>query len=768
MAITMQQAVAMAKQGNREGQAYLYEQTYRKSYYIALKYLQNEDDVLDVLQDAYVKAFGRIEQLTDDDKFEKWLNSIVSTTALDALKKKKPQLFTDLSNDNEEYDVADRFEANYLEQPEVVIDQNETSRLVQEIIEELSDEQRVCVTMYYLQDMSVKEISNTLDVSDNTVMSRLHYARKNIEKKVKELEKKGTKLYAFAPLPFFLFLLGKDASACEATAAQGLYAVISSATVANASAGAAITSGTTTAATASTLSLGAKIAIGIVAAVAVIGGAIGIGVAVYNGNKTPDTQDESNVQNDDEVLTDYYNNTLLPQYSTADNEIALGYEDLGEGEFKFSGYAGNTGIMGKQFVDIDGDKKNEMLVAVSETEDVVDFYKGDDGIKTRILVFKIDDTEKQVKELTNGQIVSPSMKLYNDTIQCAYRIIDGKLYIYYTDVYTMSLHQGGMGYGYAKIYSFDGNTVNKLVDKPVNSNDYKETIEPIRQYMPTIMDAWVSLVGYGIYGQVPKAGDYKPNVDGTEGVLFVPLSKTDSSYNDIFFWTMTPEYNGTPVGRNVGRWHFFEKAKVNEKENTNSTTNQKSNNTVSAEEWTTAFINHINNVITNDLGGYDSSTYSLVDIDNDGIPEMFVSNDSTYGGGPGICTYSNGNVKMEGDARGSIEYIPGEGLVHIIGGLRWADSHRVYVINNSDLQLIVEGSSEINEAIKDFDSYTLNGVSSSKEEVANAIAKAFGNSVVTSTVGKIKIHNNKAIEDYGEKSYSHDEIIKYLNDLKNK
>ena len=219
----MREAVGLARQGSKEGQTYLYEQTYRKAYYVALKYMQNEDNALDVVQDAYIKAFSRLEQLDDDDKFDKWINSIVASTALDALKKKKPQLFTDMSNGDEEFDVSEKFEANYAEQPEVVVDQNETARLVQEIISELSDEQRACVTMYYMQEMSVKEISGILNVSDNTVKSRLNYARKNIEAKVKELEKKGTKLYALAPIPFFIFLLHTEADACEATAAAGLF-----------------------------------------------------------------------------------------------------------------------------------------------------------------------------------------------------------------------------------------------------------------------------------------------------------------------------------------------------------------------------------------------------------------------------------------------------------------------------------------------------------------------------------------------------------------
>lgn len=79
-----------------------------------------------------------------------------------------------------------------------------------------SDEQRLVVGMFYYEQMSVKEIAQTLGISENTVKSRLSYGRKKIEMQVKELEKKGTKLYSLAPLPFLLLLFkNMDAQAME-------------------------------------------------------------------------------------------------------------------------------------------------------------------------------------------------------------------------------------------------------------------------------------------------------------------------------------------------------------------------------------------------------------------------------------------------------------------------------------------------------------------------------------------------------------------------
>lgn len=215
--MNLQQAVELAKKGKEEGYNYLYQQTYQKSYYVAFKYIKQEDSALDVLQDAYIKAFQNLEQLQDAEKFPAWFSKIVATTALNELKKRKVVLFSQMEKENDSTSIDELFQDERIEaQPELSLDKKETSRLVQEMINVLSDEQRLCIMMYYVEEMAVKDIAETLGVSENTVKSRLNYGRKNIKDKVLELEKKGTKLYGLAPVPFFLYLLLFDTMNAQA------------------------------------------------------------------------------------------------------------------------------------------------------------------------------------------------------------------------------------------------------------------------------------------------------------------------------------------------------------------------------------------------------------------------------------------------------------------------------------------------------------------------------------------------------------------------
>ena len=64
--------------------------------------------------------------------------------------------------------------------PEQVIDQAETKRLIQEIIDELPDDQRAAIGMYYYEEMSVREIAEAMGATENAVKSRLLYGRRKI------------------------------------------------------------------------------------------------------------------------------------------------------------------------------------------------------------------------------------------------------------------------------------------------------------------------------------------------------------------------------------------------------------------------------------------------------------------------------------------------------------------------------------------------------------------------------------------------------------
>lgn len=214
-----------AMNGDQEAISQLYNRTYNAVYQTVKSMIRDEDTVLDILQDSYVKAFQNMAQLRASEMFPAWMKQIAGNTAKDWLKRKKPILFTELENEDGEMmlDFEDDRTDNL---PEEVMDQKETARLVGEILDSLSEEQRVVVGLFYYQQLSVKEIAEMLDCSENTVKSRLNYARKKIKLEVEDLERRGTKLYSLSPIPFMLWLFkGMRTQAAETPSTAVLEAV---------------------------------------------------------------------------------------------------------------------------------------------------------------------------------------------------------------------------------------------------------------------------------------------------------------------------------------------------------------------------------------------------------------------------------------------------------------------------------------------------------------------------------------------------------------
>ena len=211
--------VNLAKKDDQGAIATLYEMTRKKYMAICRQIMyktRTTGDMEDVLQDSYVKIFTSLQSLDKPEAFVSWGARIVTNTALDAMRRMAPVLIPD-ERDLEASDYnPGRVDLRISASPEQYMDRQETSRLVNEMIASLSEEQRLCIYLYYIQDMSVKDIARQAGVSENTVKSRLKYGRAGIEKKVRLLEKQGTKLYGLAPLPFFLWLYSRSLMRAEA------------------------------------------------------------------------------------------------------------------------------------------------------------------------------------------------------------------------------------------------------------------------------------------------------------------------------------------------------------------------------------------------------------------------------------------------------------------------------------------------------------------------------------------------------------------------
>ena len=201
-----QAMIDAARAGNQNALSQLYTLAYDGVYYTVHAMIRDEETVLDVVQDSFIRGFENLDRLQDPSRFAAWMKSIARNMAVDELRRKKPLLFSQMAEDQQSavLEFADDRPENL---PAVALDRQETARLVREILDSLPEEQRLAVALYYYEGLSVRQVAQRLGIPENTVKSRLSLGRKKIETKVRSLERQGTRLYSLSPTAFLLLLL---------------------------------------------------------------------------------------------------------------------------------------------------------------------------------------------------------------------------------------------------------------------------------------------------------------------------------------------------------------------------------------------------------------------------------------------------------------------------------------------------------------------------------------------------------------------------------
>lgn len=249
--------------------------------YQCRKFMKSPEDAEDMTQEVMMTVFEKLNTLKEPAAFYGWVKRIAATRCMNAVGRTHKELqFAEDEDGNSFIDNIEELDAQKI--PDAAIDNAETSRMVVELIDGLPEAQRICTYLYYYDELSVKEIAKLTEVPENTVKSRLNYARKAIKEGVLDHEKKGVKLYGLSPLPFLLYFLRKaaQAEANETAAASCAASVMAANTAAATTVEAATASGSVAGHAVGFLS--GKLIAGIVAGVVALAGVTVAAVQLIN------------------------------------------------------------------------------------------------------------------------------------------------------------------------------------------------------------------------------------------------------------------------------------------------------------------------------------------------------------------------------------------------------------------------------------------------------------------------------------------------------
>ena len=179
--------VDAARRGDRDAFRTLFERYHRKAYALAFGVLRHQDDALDVVQDAFIKAHKYLDKFEGHSSFYTWLYRIVMNLAIDHLRKHRRVKPVEL--DEQHLDESDDallpkiLGAN----PGRALMDKEIRARIDQALGELSDNHRAVLIMRELEGMSYEEMAQAMGCSKGTIMSRLFHARKNMQKQLVDL-----------------------------------------------------------------------------------------------------------------------------------------------------------------------------------------------------------------------------------------------------------------------------------------------------------------------------------------------------------------------------------------------------------------------------------------------------------------------------------------------------------------------------------------------------------------------------------------------------
>lgn len=168
--MSLDQLIIDCKKKRPKAQEELYKRYASTLFSVCLKYASSYADAEDILQDAFMTIFDKVEQYKSKGSFEGWLKRISINTALQRYR--KPGVFNLINEGNI---------------PEVTVEVAEESvplDFLLGIIQELPDRYRLVFNLYVLDGYSHKEISNLLDISEGTSKSNLARARQILKDKI--------------------------------------------------------------------------------------------------------------------------------------------------------------------------------------------------------------------------------------------------------------------------------------------------------------------------------------------------------------------------------------------------------------------------------------------------------------------------------------------------------------------------------------------------------------------------------------------------------
>jgi RNA polymerase sigma-70 factor (ECF subfamily) len=174
-------------EGDTNAYQALVERYERRIYYVAYGMVRDQEDAREISQEAFVRAFRKIDTFRLESKFYTWLCRITINLCIDhhrRMKHRRTSEYDDSRTSGADSGVIELHTRR--DNPSANVDRKHLRERIMAAFDQLPDDQRQVVVLRELEDFSYKEIAEILDIPEGTVMSRLYYARRKLQLLLKD------------------------------------------------------------------------------------------------------------------------------------------------------------------------------------------------------------------------------------------------------------------------------------------------------------------------------------------------------------------------------------------------------------------------------------------------------------------------------------------------------------------------------------------------------------------------------------------------------
>ena len=180
------QLIEKAKTGDDASFELLIRGCSTKAYNTALRFMRNEQDAADALQESLIKVFRHMDKFKGECRFDTWVYRIVVNTCNDMLRKTIPAKETESLNKSDQegewlIEIPDSAPA-----PEAILETKETAGQILSCLNRMTAEHREVIVLRDIQGFSYEEIGEILSCSEGTVKSRINRARQRLKSMLTE------------------------------------------------------------------------------------------------------------------------------------------------------------------------------------------------------------------------------------------------------------------------------------------------------------------------------------------------------------------------------------------------------------------------------------------------------------------------------------------------------------------------------------------------------------------------------------------------------